>query len=29
LTRSKIISAKNEDFQGIADIAKKLGFLNN
>ena len=29
LTRSKIISAKNEDFQGIEDIAKKLGFLNN
>ena len=29
LTRSKIISAKNEDFQGIEDIAKKLRFLNN
>ncbi len=29
LTRSKIIPAKNEDFQGIADIAKKLGLLNN
>ena len=29
LTRSKIISAKNEDFQGIADIARKLGLLNN
>ena len=29
LTRSKIIPAKNEDFQGIADIAKELGLLNN
>ena len=29
LTRSKIIPAKNENFQGIADIAKELGFLND
>ena len=29
LTRSKIIPAKNEAFQGIADIAKELGLLNN
>ncbi|NRB44568.1 MAG: putative selenate ABC transporter substrate-binding protein [Verrucomicrobiales bacterium] len=29
LTRSKIIPAKNENFQGIADIAKELGLLNN
>ncbi len=28
LTRSKIIPAKNEDFQGIADVAKELGLLN-
>lgn len=29
LTRSKIISAKNEDFKKIEDIANDLGFLNN
>ena len=29
LTRSKIISAKNEDFKKIEDIANELGFLNN
>ena len=28
LTRSKIIPAKNEDFDGIVTIAKQLGLLN-
>ena len=28
LTRSKIITAKNEDFDGIVEVAKQLGLLN-
>ena len=28
LQRSGVIEAKNEDFQGIADIATQLGLLN-
>ena len=29
LTRSKIIAAKNEDFQAIADVARELKLLND
>ena len=29
LTRSKIIAAKNEDFQAIVDVARELKLLND